>query len=612
MSFKYRFIVSFVLLEAFFIILIVTMNFIAINNSSDKLIKDKINSNVSFLEELLKVPLSIYDLATIDNLLVKTQELDYVNSIILLDSQNRVLSEKFNFKDIKIEDIIKVKDDFVYSFENEFYKLKYKELLVDDSYLGAMYIIFDLSENQQFIQNNKETTLIIIAIEILISTILSYIIGSKLTVMLTRLSEVSQEIGEGKNPDIPYQNKTNEMGILANSLHQMKLDLQERRSKLKTLALELNNQKNELLEANKSKDDFLANMSHELKTPLNSINVISSIMMKNKKNRFDENEVKNLSIINSCGNDLLFLINDVLDISKLEAGEIHLDCTTLDIYALMSDINNMFLPQVEQKKLDFIFECDKNIGYFYCDGNRVKQIIKNLLSNSLKFVKDGSIKLLVKKLDNNIEIMVKDDGIGIPEDKLEHIFDRFKQVDGSTTRKFGGTGLGLAICKELTTLMDGEIEVKSKVNVGTIFRIVLPINEDKVDMKNVNYNETAVLDENTEAAQKRILLFNNDPLVFFSVVVELNKNYELTQTSNINEFFKKSNDELFDFIIIDISTLSSNDLDKLFTINDGKLILISDSENAFMKDNRVNQNSIINKPLDKNKLISLMQNEGND
>ncbi len=208
--------------------------------------------------------------------------------------------------------------------------------------------------------------------------------------------------------------------------------------------------------------------------------------------------------------------------------------------------------------------------------------------------------------------MVKDEGIGIPEDKLEHIFDRFKQVDGSTTRKFGGTGLGLAICKELTTLMDGEIEVKSKVDVGTIFRIVLPINEDKVDMKNVNYNETAVLDENTEATQKRILLFNNDPLVFFSVVVELNKNYELTQSSNVNEFLKKSDNELFDFIIIDISTLSSNDLDKLFSINDGKLILISDSENTLMKDNRVNQNSIINKPLDKNKLISLMQNEGND
>ena len=145
MSFKYRFIVSFVLLEAFFIILIVTMNFIAINNSSDKLIKENINSNVSFLEELLKVPLSIYDLATIDNLIVKTQELDYVNSIILLDSQNRVLAEKYSFTDIKLDDMIKIKQDFTYIFEDRLYKLKYKELLVDDSYLGAMYILFDLS-----------------------------------------------------------------------------------------------------------------------------------------------------------------------------------------------------------------------------------------------------------------------------------------------------------------------------------------------------------------------------------------------------------------------------------------------------------------------------------
>lgn len=612
MSFKYRFIVSFVLLEAFFIILIVTMNFIAINNSSDKLIKDKINSNVTFLEQLLKVPLSIYDLATIDNLLVKTQELDYVNSIILLDSQNRILSKMYDFKDVKIENIIKVKEDFVYSYENELYKLKYKELFVDDSYLGAMYIIFDLSENQQFIKKNKETTLIIIAIEILISTILSYIIGSKLTIMLTKLSEVSQEIGEGQDPDIPYQNKTNEMGILANSLHQMKLDLHERRSKLKTLAVELNRQKNELIEANKSKDDFLANMSHELKTPLNSINVISSIMMKNKQNKLDDSEVKNLSIINSCGNDLLFLINDVLDISKLEAGEIHLDSTTLNIYELMNEIKDMFIPQVEQKELNFIFECDRNIGYFYTDGNRIKQIIKNLLSNSLKFVKTGDIKLLVKKVNKNIEIIVKDDGIGIPENKLDHIFDRFKQVDGSTTRKFGGTGLGLAICKELTTLMNGEIEVKSKVDVGTVFKILLPINEDKIDIRNTNYKEDTISDKNTESSGKQILLFNNDPLTFFSVVVELNKSYVLTQTSDINEFFKKSNEEDFDFIIIDVSETSSNDLDKLFKINNGKLILISDNQNTLIDDYKISQNSIINKPLDKNKLISLMQNEGND
>lgn len=605
MSFKYRFIVSFVLLEAFFIILIVTMNFIAINNSSDKLIKENINSNVSFLEELLKVPLSIYDLATIDNLIVKTQELDYVNSIVLLDSQNRVLAEKYSFTDIKLDDMIKVKQDFTYIFEDRLYILKYKELLVDDSYLGAMYILFDLSENQQFIKNNKETTLIIIAIEILISTILSYIIGTKLTVMLTKLSEVSEEIGAGKDPDIPYQDKKNEMGVLANSLHQMKLDLQERRTKLKTLALELNNQKNELIEANKSKDDFLANMSHELKTPLNSINVISSIMMKNKKNTFDEKEVKNLSIINSCGNDLLFLINDVLDISKLEAGEIQLDSTTLNIYELMNEIRNMFLPQVEEKNLNFVFNCDVSIGYFYADGNRVKQIIKNLLSNSLKFVKEGDIKLLVKKVDSNIEIIVKDDGIGIPEDKLEHIFDRFKQVDGSTTRKFGGTGLGLAICKELTTLMNGTIEVKSKIDNGTIFKITLPLNEEQIDIKNTNYNESENLETNTASnGQKNILLHNSDPLSFFSTVVELKKSSSIIQTSNIEDFFKKLNEILYDFIIVDISPMTNIQLDKLFEAGNEKLILICDDTKNFSDDILNKAFVVLNKPIDKEQLLS--------
>lgn len=203
-------------------------------------------------------------------------------------------------------------------------------------------------------------------------------------------------------------------------------------------------------------------------------------LWKNKDGKLDEKQVKNLEIINSCGKYLLSLINDVLDISKLEAGRIDVDYSKIDLFGTVNEVYEMFLPQVNEKNTHLYFNFDENIKHIYSDANKIKQIIKNLLSNSLKFVKDGSIYLDVKDEDKYVTIQVKDEGIGIDSDKLEHIFDRFKQADSSTTRKYGGTGLGLAICKELLELLEGTIYVKSKVNVGTTFYVTIPKNLDKL------------------------------------------------------------------------------------------------------------------------------------
>jgi len=233
-------------------------------------------------------------------------------------------------------------------------------------------------------------------------------------------------------------------------------------------------------ELSKSKDDFLANMSHELKTPLNSIIVISDVMVKNKAKNLDAKQIKNLEIVNKCGKDLLFLINDVLDISKLEAGAIVLNNNTINIRDLIKTIYEMFYPQTKAKNIDFVLKIDERLENIYSDKEKIKQIVKNLLSNALKFTKEGKISLIVKDEDEdeNVRIIVKDEGIGIEEDKLEHIFDRFKQVDGSTTRKYGGTGLGLAICKELAHLLKGEISVSSVINEGSTFEVVFSKNKE--------------------------------------------------------------------------------------------------------------------------------------
>ena len=234
-------------------------------------------------------------------------------------------------------------------------------------------------------------------------------------------------------------------------------------------------------ESSKSKDEFLANMSHELKTPLNSINIISDVMMKNRNNNLDEKQVYNLKIINKCGNELLHLINDVLDLSKLEAGRLILNYDIINIKDLIVNIYDMFHPQTNAKNIDFIMKIDNTLQDIYSDPDRIKQIVKNFLSNALKFTQKGKISLIVKDENKNIRIIVEDDGIGIPQDKLENIFDRFKQVDGTTTKKYGGTGLGLAISKELSSLLKGKISVTSEINQGSRFEFEFPKNSHLIE-----------------------------------------------------------------------------------------------------------------------------------
>jgi len=618
MSFKYRFILSFVLLEVFFIILIVTMNFIAIRDSSDKLIKDKIESNISFLEELVKVPISIYDLATLDNLVESTKDLEYINSIVVLDAQNKILTKLFQYKHGTIDELLSSNENKNIVLDDETYEIRYKKINEDDINLGSLIIVFDTTENSMFISSNKNRTIFIVLIEIIISTILSFIIGSRLTNMLTNLSLVAEHIGEEKQIEIPYQEKSDEIGILSKSMQQMQYDLKTRSDRLKTLALELNKQKNELIEANKYKDDFLANMSHELKTPLNSINVISSVMMKNKKGKLEDDQVKNLSIINKCGNDLLYLINDVLDISKLEAGEVSLNLKTINIKELLIEIKDMFEPQTKNKGLNFVFDFPLSNEYIVSDDNRIKQIIKNLLSNSLKFVEEGSIKLIVKDLDKNIQIIVNDDGIGIPKEKLEHIFDRFKQVDGSTTRKFGGTGLGLAICKELAVLLNGDIIVESIENVSTTFTLTIPKNESDINLNSVKEiakvsEPLAVKEETTDSfidssndkkeknVLEEILILNNDPISFMSIVTELKKTYKITQVNSFDKLEEKIKEVDFKNTIIDISNTNINDED-ISSLKSSNTIIITDNLDVELS-NKEEYLAILNKPIEKEKLL---------
>ena len=583
MSFKYKFILSFVTLEIFFILLIITFNFNVITNSSKQLISEKIDLNISFLKNLIIIPLSIYDLATLDNITENTANLKYINSIIILDSKNNIVSSKFRFKYKSIEEILEIKSNENLSSDEYEYELRYEEFKEEDAYIGSMYVIFDHSKNRVFLNETKNNNILIILIEIFISSILAFIVGNKLNKKLINLSEVAKNIGKNKEIKIPYLELNDEIGILSKSLNQMHINLENRNKDLKNLTKDLVNQKNELIETQKYKDSFFANISHELKTPLNSINILSSIMINNKKGNLDEIQIKNLTIINDCGKKLLDLINDIMDISKIEAGEVIINSRAFDFDKSINKIYEMFLIQIEKKGLEFIFKKDVLIEFIINDEKLIGQILINLLSNAIKFTNKGKIEFIINDKNEYIEFIVRDEGIGISNDKFDYIFERFKQVDGSINRKYGGTGLGLAICKELTTILFGKISVKSELDKGSEFTVLIKKNIDKQDSnlpqitKYIDKKISPIKTEKFEEKKnKNIIILNNDPMYYFEIVLKLKKKFFVVKqiTSFENLLLELENGKTsYDKIVIDLDFINEHNLKDFLKMKKNNLFI---------------------------------------
>lgn len=232
--------------------------------------------------------------------------------------------------------------------------------------------------------------------------------------------------------------------------------------------------------ANQSKSIFLANMSHELRTPLNAIIGYSEILKEEADEHGRDKNSSDLVKIKNAGNHLLTLINSILDLSKIEAGKIEFEYLMNDINDLINDVITTISPLVKNNNNTLSVNCDKNIGSIYIDQTKLKQALFNLLSNACKFTKNGQIELNIKRTndENNnwIYFAVSDTGIGIPEEKISHLFQPFIQIDTSTTRLYGGSGLGLTISKHFITLMGGAIKVTSTLGEGTVFTISLPAN----------------------------------------------------------------------------------------------------------------------------------------
>ncbi|HEV3427497.1 MAG TPA: response regulator [Paraburkholderia sp.] len=253
--------------------------------------------------------------------------------------------------------------------------------------------------------------------------------------------------------------------------------LETQKSELERAQGELTRNAERLAQSSRYKSEFLANMSHELRTPLNSSLILAKLLQQNRTGNLSEEQVRYAATIHASNTDLLALINDILDLSKVEAGQVQLMLETVKLDDVTASLHETFAPLAREKHVALTIDRLPGVAdTLTTDGQRVLQILRNLLSNALKFTAQGEVSLTVSPVDANVvRFDVRDTGIGIPEDKLEMIFEAFQQADGSTSREYGGSGLGLSISRELSRLLGGRIGVASEPGVGSVFTLWLPL-----------------------------------------------------------------------------------------------------------------------------------------
>ncbi|MBF0501028.1 MAG: HAMP domain-containing protein [Candidatus Riflebacteria bacterium] len=309
--------------------------------------------------------------------------------------------------------------------------------------------------------------------------------------LLKQSQKMSQEL---KSQQEKLQQTNDELGEKARLLVDQNAEVEAKNKEVEQARLALEDKAAQLALTSKYKSEFLANMSHELRTPLNSLLILSQNLAENTEKNLTQKQVEYADTINSSGNDLLSLINEILDLSKIESGTASVDATEVFFDEIHDFAEKNFRHVAEKKGVEYLIERGPHLPQFIVtDLKRVQQIIKNLLSNSFKFTAKGSIRfrmevategwsrerLCLSTANQVIGFSVSDTGIGIPADKLQLVFEAFQQADGTTARRYGGTGLGLSISREIVRLLGGEIKVASKVGEGSLFTFYLPNNLEK-------------------------------------------------------------------------------------------------------------------------------------
>jgi HAMP domain-containing protein/signal transduction histidine kinase/CheY-like chemotaxis protein len=307
------------------------------------------------------------------------------------------------------------------------------------------------------------------------------------------LLEQSQSLaGELKTQQEELKRTNDELQDKALLLVKQKNEVEAKNKEVEEARRSLEEKAEQLTLTSKYKSEFLANMSHELRTPLNSLLILAQQLYENAEGNLNDKQTRYAKTIHSCGDDLLQLINDILDLSKIESGFISANISTIYFSEISTFVETTFKPLSEAKNLKFKIEMDSTLPQSIdTDSQRLNQILKNLLSNSFKFTEKGEVKLKIydanhswkpgtvtlDKAEKVVAFSIIDTGIGIPQDKQAIIFEAFQQAEGSTSRKYGGTGLGLSISRGLAELLGGTIELESDAGRGSTFTLFLPLDK---------------------------------------------------------------------------------------------------------------------------------------
>ncbi len=350
-----------------------------------------------------------------------------------------------------------------------------------------------------------------------------------------RAEKLAKELQE-KNELLLSQNE--ELKAQGEELMALNEELKAQAEELAAQKKALEEKTRQVKEANRLKSEFLSNMSHELRTPLNAILGMTKLLIAGVGGPITDKQLEYLKIIERNGENLLTLINDVLDLSKIEAGKVEITWNKVYLKEFIDEVLKSVKTLAEEKGLLLKSIFKEKVDYIITDPDKLRQILLNLLSNAIKFTEKGEVTVIVEEKEKNIYISVKDTGIGIPEEAIDYIFDAFRQIDGSTTRKYGGTGLGLSIVKKLVELLGGEIKVKSKLGKGSTFTIILPkesIDKEKIEKDlEEKIKSTLLPRESSEITtyvpktKRQILIIDDDPIVTEELKVLLKQeNYDL-------------------------------------------------------------------------------------